>query len=170
VAEFDALIVQHLLDTEAIVPVANPGYIPPSPPIFEWQAKHSCTLAAGTGTLKVTVTGFDPYFQTEEVPAAIGPIKIRFRAKADAVGNGQLFWSSVENPSFIGHYTAFVLNQDNAWHEYSVDITGIPAGDHLKQLRIDPGSDAGSGTNIVEFDWVRIETPAGALLKEWTFN
>jgi len=170
VAEFDALIVQHLLDTEAIVPEANPNYKPLSMPIMEWQALNNCTLEAGANTLKVTATGADPYFQTNEVPAAIGPIKVILRAKADGIGDGQVFWTSEENPSPVGHFTTFSLTHDNAWHEYTVDITGIPAGDHLKQIRIDPGTNVGSGTGIIEFDWIRIETPGGTLLKEWDFG
>jgi len=170
VAELNALIVQHLIDTEAVVPVANPDYSPSALPVMEWQALKNCSLEATENTLKVNVTGNDPYFQTKEVPDATGPVKVVLRVKADGTGDGQVFWTTDESPSPAGHAVTFPLNHDNAWHEYTVDLSAIPAGEHLKEIRLDPGTDVGTGSGVVEFDWIRIESPGGALLKEWPFG
>ena len=177
VVKLDKLIVQHLKDTNAIVPTANPNYDPdyvPPPvvkakPVHGWQASHNCKLNAIDGNLKVTILGTDPFFTTKQVPKTTGPVIIHFQLKADVEGNGRVYWITKEDQSFIGKFEAFTLKHDKQWHEYTVKLPKIPATQHLKEIRIDPGDNPGEGDNIALFDWIRLETPTGKLLKEWKF-
>jgi len=171
VDSLDKLIVKHIKDTNAIIPVANPRYNPTNTDsAFNWKSQKNCELIENNGNLKVKVTGKNPSFQTRKVPKAIGPIKIRFRMKADVAGKGRLFWSTNKKRTFKGNFEKFSINRDKKWHEYSVCLSKIPKNNALKKLRINPGTGVGTGTGIVEFDWIRVETPGGAILKEWTFD
>ncbi|RLD12563.1 MAG: N-acetylgalactosamine 6-sulfate sulfatase [Chlamydiae bacterium] len=177
VRKLDKLIVRHLKKTNAIVPIANPKYDPdyvqPPPviskPVHGWQAQHSCELHAADGQLEVKVTGADPYFVTKNVPQCTGPIKLHFQMKADVGGDGRIYWNTKEDKSFLGNFESFALNHDKQWHEYIVDLPKIPRKQNLNEIRIDPGDNPGNGENTALFDWIRIETPTGKLLKEWKF-
>jgi len=169
VASLDKLIVKHLKDTNAIVPIANPKYNPNSGPVFGWRPMNNCELLADKGKLKAKVIGEDPNFQTDKVPAAVGPVKIHFRMKADAAGNGRIYWSTNKRKSFVGNFAAFSIKRDKKWHEYTVELSKIPKDNHLRQLRIDPADNIGKGSGKVEFDWIRVESPKGIILKEWNF-
>ena len=177
VKKLDKLIVRHLKNTNALVPIANPKYDPdyvPPPPVFEkpvhgWQALHSCELKADNGKLKVKITGDDPYFVTKNVPECTGSVKLHFQMKNDVKGNGRIYWNTKESKSFLGKFEAFTLNHDKQWHEYTVNLPKIPPKQSLNEIRIDPGDNPGEGDNIVLFDWIRIEKPTGKLLKEWKF-
>ncbi len=178
VKKLDKLIVRHLKDTNAIVPTANPkydpDYVPPpvikAKPVHGWQASHNCKLDAADGNLKVTILGTDPFFTTKQVPKTTGPVIIHFQLKADVEGNGRVYWITKEDQSFIGKFEAFTLKRDKQWHEYTVKLQKIPADQHLKEIRIDPGDNPGEGDNLALFDWIRVETPTGKLLKEWKFS
>ena len=179
VKQLDKLIVQHLKDTNAIVPIANPNYDPnyTSPPqvkqkpVRGWQAWHCCELSATAGKLKVKITGDDPYFASMNAPNAVGPIKVRLQMKADNVkGNGRIYWNTKESDSFLGNFENFNVINDNQWHEYSVTLKKIPPRHHLKQIRIDPCDAPGKKPSFVKFDWINIETPNGKLLKKWDFE
>jgi hypothetical protein len=50
---------------------------------------------------------------------------------------------------------------DGAWHDYEVAIPGTT----LDGLRFD----AATGKGRVEFDWTRLESQDGTVLKEWGF-
>jgi len=178
VKKLDKLIVQHLKDTNAIVPVANPKYDPDyvpktkslAKPVHGWQSLHNCDLQAVEGKLKVKITGPDPYFVTKNVPKCTGPVKLHFQLNIDVEGNGRIYWNTKKDPSFLGKFEAFSLKHDKQWHEYTVNLPEIPPKQHLNEIRIDPGDNPGTGDNIALFDWIRLETPDGKLLKEWKFS
>ena|GEM_PF-3282307 len=75
--------------------------------LFGWWSMNNCELLADKGKLKVKVLGEDPNFQTAKVPDAVGPVKIRFRMKADAAGNGRVYWSTDKKTSFVGNFAVF---------------------------------------------------------------
>jgi len=66
-------------------------------------------------------------------------------------------------------FCRFSIKHDKKWRDYSVELSKIPKENHLRQLRIDPADNIGKGSGKVEFDWIRVESPKGDLLKEGNF-
>ena len=112
--------------------------------------QNQCELSFDSGGVKVISTGVDPYFWTGNVSSANGkPIteRIRFHITiCSDTGPAQIFWSSDKFGGFDEDRSMrFSVENDEKSHKYSLDamIEG-----NLRQIRIDPGSKA--GTAIVE--------------------
>jgi hypothetical protein len=114
-----------------------------------WTARHDCEVSAADGLLRVRNTGSDPYFHR---PIGIpgGELVLRLRARARANGPGEIFWVTDQSPAWGPDKSrGFPLVHDGEWHEYAVEFS---ARGVLTDLRIDPGTDAGS----VEIEWIRL--------------
>lgn len=120
VKQLDALIEQHLNETLAVRPLANPKFDPskyditqegkaelkgganfpkkskgkpPGKPVAGWRPGGTCTLTAANGALVVNSTGGDPYLShslAEPLPA--GSFTLQFTMTSNSSGHGQVFW------------------------------------------------------------------------------
>ncbi len=164
VEELDALIERFLKDTGALVPVRNPAYDPALRPIAGWRPSRHGKLSLQDGALRVEATGGDPFIQTGAVPTFEGKAVIKMRMKSDSKGAGQFFWASGRQRRFGPQQRLnFAPQHDGRWHEYAIpfEVKGV-----LWSIRIDPATAPG----VIEFDWIRLCTPAGKVLARWEFD
>ncbi len=116
-----------------------------------WHAQHACRLSAADGVLKITSTGADPYLAAS-LDAPRGGLALRARMKSSGSGIGQFFWSSSATGGCSPEdRNDFRMTHDGQWHDYQVMIH---AEQPLKQLRLDPGGDAGE----IEVDWIEVRS------------
>jgi hypothetical protein len=121
-----------------------------------WSPAHSVApFQVADGTLKVTVTGVDPYLLSPgfSVAAAACPAVV-FRARATAPG-GQVFFTTDEGGLSADRQVSFHLPADGQFHDVRVEMTGNPLWKGtVRQIRLD-FMDAPCA---VELDWIRIPT------------
>lgn len=183
VAELDALIQQHIIDTQAVVPIPNPKFDPKqyhperigvgrirndkSPParklgkpIAGWRAGGTTDLKKTKQSLNVKSTGSDPFIiAAEPLNLAGGPFLVRVRMKSDADGDAQVFYN---NPFNATRAISFQPRHDGEWHEYDVAIPVKKVG----ALRIDPARDVGT----IEVGRVEVQNAAGDTVRKWNFS
>jgi len=113
-----------------------------------WKAENNCKLEAVNGSLLVTMTGEDPFFSTS-LAAPRGKYVLRFWARFDKPGTGQVFWwtTSMRQPS--GNLQATFTIEPGREREYEVSFN---SREELAGLRIDPGNDPGKA----RIDWIRL--------------
>ncbi len=101
-----------------------------------WKALNQCKLEPRGESLRIVSTGADPYIGTE-VSAPGGKMVLRFRARAERPGFGQLFWWTEDQPQPNGQRnTVFSLEEDNGrFREYAVRFT---VKGQLLGIRLDP--------------------------------
>ena len=122
-----------------------------------WSQSSDLQLTARNGILRCVRTGSDPYFRTRiSGPAGWKELTLRLRTPSDYPL--QVFWgttsadSEAENRS--RHFT--VRASPDAWSEQQFYfLTDAP----LTSLRLDPGDNAGIGTEI-EFDAILVQETA----------
>jgi len=123
-----------------------------------WSSANNCTVKAEGGSLKVTVTGEDPYFSGAETSfsAAEHPtVVVRVRATAgQALG---LFWATDTRPGFeeAQHVTA-PLRAHGEWHNVVFELSQHPLWKgEVTRLRLDiEPANVGEGT-VVEIDSIQ---------------
>lgn len=101
-----------------------------------WTAQNQIELEARDGALSVRGIGDDPFMGVslpEPVPA--GKYVLRFWAKADEDGVGQLFWSTTERPEPSGNHS--VSFNVESGHEMMYEVP-ISADGPLAGIRLDP--------------------------------
>ena len=114
-----------------------------------WKALHDCRLATRDGRLVITSTGNDPYLSFP-VASPGGAIVVKFRAKCQAGGPGQLFWMTKSAPGADEKRSQrFDLWHDGKWHDYEVSAT---VAGTLTGFRLDPGS----GPGVVEIERIEL--------------
>lgn len=114
-----------------------------------WRGQHRCTLEAVDGMLKATATGEDPYFHLPvELPG--GRLMLRLRVRSHTASSCKVFWTTDRSP-VRGEDKArhFRIEPNGQWQEYSVVFE---APGTLRNLRIDPGTEAG----VTEFDFIEL--------------
>ena len=118
-----------------------------------WQAAHDVApLTAENGSLRVSVTGADPYIHSPTVFVdAAAHRGIVFRAKATGRG-GQLFFSNEEGGFAPMRSVAFDLPADGQFHEITLDLSRHA---HWKGLITRLRLDFAAAPCDVELDWVR---------------
>jgi len=122
-----------------------------------WTSLNHCTLKASDGTLRVTVTGEDPYFGSDVTSlSAAGHPTLVVRAKATGGNALGLFWATDARPGFDeGGHTSVPIAADGQWHDVVLDLSKHPRWEgNVTQLRLDiepAGVDAGT---VVEIDWI----------------
>ena len=165
VRALDAMMTAFLAETGAIVPLQNPNWDPNAlTEVDGWRPSGQCVLSRKDGLFVIDSTGNDPFVFTSDVPEATGGIVARFRMRSTSNGGGQFFYADAKRPNFGPPVRLdFTPTHDGAWHEYEVPLTAQGA---LRQIRIDPSAAAGH----IEIDWVKLETSAGDVLKEWAFD
>ena len=163
VKALDALITQHLKETGALVPFANPNYKGPSKAIDGWEAGGTATVKRFGDGLQMNSVGKDPFVKTEGLPKASGPYTVKMRLNTRISGGGYVFWGAKGKGFAPTRRAEFAITQDGAWHEYAVKL---PENQAIANLRIDAGTDSGDAT----FDWIRLFDGQNKLVKAWEFD
>ncbi|MEM1353333.1 MAG: sulfatase [Planctomycetota bacterium] len=190
VKTLDAMIAQHLRDTNTPVPPPNPAFVPGSynpitgegTPDTEpseddtdrripstaqgWRPGPTTNISANGGHLVVTSTINDPWVYIERVPRVDDGFVVRLRMRGQTQGVGQVFWV---NPGGARHFNAsrstrFNMTHDGEWHTYEISV---PSQGRLTKLRIDPGQAKDKEARI---DWVELVNPEGRVLRRWDFE
>ena len=112
----------------------------------DWFEMNQIELANRDGSLQVTSTGVDPYMGTV-VDARGGPMVLRFWAKSEVDGMGQVFWWTKALPSASGDRRVdFLLEQGKEkLYEIPFQVDGLLAG-----VRLDPMIQPGR----MRIDWI----------------
>ena len=115
-----------------------------------WESMNQTTLKAHEGSLQVEGTGEDPFFGTNFARSAQpGNLILRFWARAEEAGVGQMFWWSEERPQpDPGHVIAFNVEPGR---EMLYEIPFTDDG-HVNGIRIDPN---GKPCNW-RIDWIEL--------------
>jgi len=164
VKELDALITQHLQDTDAAVPKANPAYNPKTEPVAGWRPLGSSEISLQEGRLIMASKEGRVQMHTDQVPNADGELTLRFRMRAQGERFGIVYWATPKQPQFAPELREdFEPDFDGEWHEYAV--TFEPA-ETITKIRFDPVITPGH----VELDWIRLCTEDGTVVKAWEFE
>ena len=105
-----------------------------------WKAEGHCKLDAVQGSLQVTMTAEDPFFSTK-VSAGKGKLVLRFWARFDKAGMGQVFWTTKQREQLDGRHVVNFPIEAGRGMEFAVRFN---AEDDLTGIRIDPGPSDGS--------------------------
>ncbi|MCR9200372.1 MAG: CehA/McbA family metallohydrolase, partial [Planctomycetaceae bacterium] len=111
-----------------------------------WNAMNQLQLEAREGSLFATATGDDP-FMGAEVDSRGGPMLLRFWAKSEEDGIGQLFWWTKDRPQPTGdRQTNYLVEPgEEKLYEVPFHVDGELAG-----VRIDPLVKPGK----IRIDWI----------------
>ena len=170
VKQLDALIEQHLNETQAARPLANPNFDPSKYDITKegkaelkgaarkkpaggmskpagksvagWQPGGTCTLSAANGAIVVESTGGDPYLSHSfKAPFPAGSFTLQFTMISHSSGNGQVFWQEHGAGPFKANRShKFDVEHDGKAHSYTVEFT---ATSPVLAVRIDPSRGRG---------------------------
>ncbi len=107
-----------------------------------WRALNSCTLQVTPDkTLRVTVTGFDPYFACGGAGiVAERHTTLTVRARSKTVGTLGLYWATEALPGFDEtKRAAALLPTDGEWHDVAFELGKHPQWRGVvTDLRLDP--------------------------------
>ena len=123
-----------------------------------WNAMNQVKTDVRDGSMHVTSSGNDP-FMGAEVQARGGAMLLRFWARADVDGIGQVFWWTKDRPQATGdRQTNYILDPgEERLYEVPFHVEGELAG-----VRIDPTVKPGA----VRIDW--IDLYSAERTKNWT--
>lgn len=139
VEALDAIMEQHLVEAEVLVPIKNPRFN--AKPVKGWSAMNDMELSAVGDELQVVSTGGDPFMGSEEVGKLNGPLKFAFSMRSTSSGQAQIFWRTPAIKAFgAANSTMFDVYHDGGWREYVIEL---PIAGQLKNLRFDPSRGAG---------------------------
>ena len=179
VSQLDALIEQHLVETQAARPQSNPNFDPSrydvtkegvaalkgganskkkskakraGKPVAGWQPGGTCTLSASKNALLVNSKGGDPYLSHRlKKPADAASFTLRITMTSDSSGRGQVFWQEKGAGRFHAEHSQFFdVEHDGQQHEYTVRFTTKSS---LQAIRIDPSR----GRGRIEISGIRLE-------------
>ncbi len=138
-----------------------------------WQAVNDSRSwqfrTTGTGVLRISPTGDDPYLHGPTINIDGTRLEIRFRLRCEQPGNVEVFFSTTDSKGFRpGQSRTFEATGKWKWEERSVVIE--PRGS-LLQLRVDPSRSQGDmeidaisisrlREHPVEISQVRVEGPS----------
>lgn len=138
VAQLDALIEAHLLETESLVPAVNPNYVPP---VFdEWTPNDGVWIQPGTnGRLKMVSNSFFPALDSPAFSGLPTPAKVRVRMQSRSFGDGRIWWQTAGDTDFnLEQSQGFPVTHDNT--DRFVEIP-INPGAPITRLRYQPSTD-----------------------------
>ncbi len=169
VAAMKRMLKQHFQDTNARVPVPNPGFGGIAPPAGSGApgADFQGWVISGPGNLSFSPDGalrVDGRGIYRNSPEVSGELKLLVRARAFGGGNGAVFWAAGE-PKLFGpdRKAPYRLAADGGWHEYAVQFS---SAEPLTRLRIDFGN---SKNRPAEVEWIKLCTADGTVAAPWTF-
>lgn len=157
VRTLNALITEHLLETEALVPIPNPRYRQEE----AWTSSRDAKLKLAKNEFSVTSTGGDPFIWTKRLPLGLeGDLILKGLIRSDA-GPGSLYWGTKSAPDFTAERRIdFDFPQGNDFQAFEIPFA---ASSPLTSIRIDTGTQ--KGTTILR--QLRLSTPDGTNSKEW---
>ena len=179
VRELNALISDFLKDTDAVIPVRNPGYgkvvaakpgAKPGakgkpgkvnddefPGLQGWKAR-ACTVTAKDGIVTVTGKGAEPFLGVSA--GTSGPATVKFRARSAKGGEGKIEWlNNAADKNAKPPSASFTLTAGD-WQDVSVSI---PASGPLGILRLYVPAQH----QPVEIDWIELQGTGAK--KRWEF-
>lgn len=112
-----------------------------------WNPMNQIEIDARDGSLYVTATGEDPFMGAKVATSRGGPMLLRFWAKSEVDGIGQVFWWTKDRPQPTGdRQTNYVLEPgEERLYEVPFQVDGELAG-----VRIDPMVQPGK----TRIDWI----------------
>lgn len=112
-----------------------------------WNPMNQIEIQAEKGSLLVNSKGEDPFMGAQVSTTRGGPMLLRFWAKSEIDGIGQVFWWTKDRPQASGdRQTNFLLEPgEERLYEIPFDVEGELAG-----VRIDPTVKPGR----VRIDWI----------------
>ncbi len=137
VATMDAWIEQHLVDTAALQPNANPSYVPP---VFDrWTPNPGVWVQDGTaGRLKMVSNSFLPALDSPDLSALPAPAKVLATMKSRSYGPGRVWWKFPGDAEWsLAQSTGFPVTHDNV--ERTIEIP-INPGAPVTQIRFQPST------------------------------
>ncbi|QDT68730.1 Arylsulfatase precursor [Planctomycetes bacterium MalM25] len=185
VAELDALIEQHLKESDAVLPARNPAFAPdeydqaaegvsrmnrkkrkqpPTAPVAGWQAVNDCRLKLADGLLTIASVGSDPYLKfklPKQLPA--GTYCLELELRVDGPADVEVYWREGKaKPAFAaGRSVALGRVPEGSGTTFRGEIK---AAKPITELRLDPSRMPGTTTlrrlSLVDED--------GTLLPIWT--
>ena len=111
-----------------------------------WNAMNQTELEVRDGSLHITATGDDP-FMGAQVEGRGGPMLLRFWAKSEVDGIGQLFWWTKDRPQPTGDRQTNYIIEPGEERLYEVPFH---AESELAGVRIDPLVKPGK----IRIDWI----------------
>jgi hypothetical protein len=125
-----------------------------------WEPQNQVELTTREGSLYVRGIGDDPFMHAVlPRPARAGGYVLRFWARAEEPGVGQLFWQTESRPYPDGGHTISFQLEPGSEKLYEVAFT---AEDTLTSLRLDPNGVPGS----MRIDWMELASAERG--DEWT--
>ncbi|QDT62718.1 Arylsulfatase precursor [Stieleria bergensis] len=184
VQELDALIESHLVQTQAVRPLANPNFDPtkhhperegiafnrqakPAKQTAQrtagWLPSKDCSLAKKSGQLVVTSTGNDPYLSFNfPKPLETGSFKLNLTLTSNARGDAQLFWGErgADRPFFRERSKTFPIKNDGKPHQYTI-LMETQAD--LTAIRLDPSR----GPGTIRIESIELKDQTDELIYRW---
>ncbi|MCA9178435.1 MAG: hypothetical protein KDB14_28440, partial [Planctomycetales bacterium] len=169
VAQLDALLEQHLVDTGAVRPLPNPKFdpskydatqeglaklkgggnsskkrkaTPPGRPVAGWRPAGTCKLSSSADAIIVDSTGNDPHL-SYRFPQAIdaASFTLHITISSQSSGEGQIYWQEQDAGPFAAERSRiFKVMHDGKQHTYAIEFTTKRP---LLALRIDPSRGQG---------------------------
>lgn len=157
----NSLISGFLKETDAVVPVRNPGFGGPEPaapkdPLLGWKARQ-CSAVVRDDSLVITTTGADPFLGFAAGKLSAGA-KLRFRIRSDE-RSGRLAWLPAPDAKDAPMPEAYQAMPG----EFTEVAVPIPApGEKTGIIRLYLPAPA-------ELDWIELDQP-GAKARRWDFG
>ena len=164
VRELNALIDGFLKDTDAVVPVRNPGYgkavAEAGDPLQGWKARQcEAVIRDGIVTVTPTARGVEPFLGV--APGARGPSVVTFRVRGKLGGAGKVEWLKPAADGKAGSPRSVPFTvEPGEWQSVSV---AIPEQGPLGIVRLYLPAQQ----QAVELDWVELKG-AGSF-RRWDF-
>jgi arylsulfatase A-like enzyme len=170
VRELNELITGFLRDTEAVVPVRNPGYNPnpaargegkdavPSGPLQGWVARN-CDARVKDGIVTMTGTGDTPFLGV--TAGGNGPAVVKLRARCTRGGDGRIEWLNPKEPSSTAKSVPFALPGGD-WQDITVSV---PAEGPFPVLRVHLPAQK----QPVEVDFIELDLRNTTQPRRWDF-
>ncbi len=149
--------------------------------LSSWRAMNQCRLSNRSGAMRVEGLGVDPYLGTD-VAAPGGRLVLRFQARFERVGFGQLFWWTEARPRPDGaRQVVFqALEGSGGFRDYAIpfevesdlrgiriDPMGTPSWAELKEISLYHEDDPGPNTAALSVRFVtRPSTPVRLSLRD----
>jgi hypothetical protein len=164
VAELNALIDGFLRDTEAVIPVFNPGYDPNAAgkaalgPMQGWVAR-GCDTKVRQGVATVTGTSPTPFLGVGVT--GDGPAVVSLRVKSASAGEGRIEWLKSPVPPVVLKSVPFALPGGD-WQNITVSV---PAEGPFGILRVY----LPAAKEQVDVDWIEFSRGKQNATRRWDF-
>jgi hypothetical protein len=137
-----------------------------------WTMDNQVSGAVAGGIMTLTISGSEPYILSSQALAIRGEkhsvLRIRMKNNTAAT-TASFWWTTQEDSSWTTarSQTFNITAGDAEFKEYEIDLAYHSewAGKMIKQLRLDPGNEASTGT--IDIDYIQADVPSAV---EWGFD